>query len=236
MHDETLRRLLAATDAKRPVVLATRISDGAQHLLFADDGADPSGDWPIDAARRALREDRTLVHEGESGELLLRPYNPPVRLFIIGAVHVGQPLAAMAAAAGLDVTVVDPRDAFATGDRFPGVTLVRAWPRDVLPGFALDHRSALVALAHDPKIDEPALLEALQTPAFYIGALGSRTTHDKRLRSLREAGASDAALGRIRAPIGLDIGARAPGEIAVAIVAEMIAHLRDTRTDGAMDA
>lgn len=227
MDATILRRLLAATERKRPVVLATRLSDGMQTLLF-DDDADPAG-WPVAEARRALREDRTLVHDDGAGEVLLRPYNPPVRVFVIGAVHVGQPLATVAAAAGLDVTVIDPRDAFATEDRFPGVKLVRAWPRDVLRASALDHRSAVVALAHDPKIDEPALLVALDTPAFYIGALGSRTTHEKRLRSLREQGATDESLTRIRAPIGLDIGARAPGEIAVAIAAELIAHLR---TDG----
>jgi xanthine dehydrogenase accessory factor len=222
----TLRRLLDATDRKRPVVLATRLRDGWQALLFAEDGSAEEAGWPLAAARRALAEDRTLVHEEAGDEILLRPYNPPVRLFVVGAVHVAQPLVSIAAAAGLDVVIVDPRDAFATEDRFPGVAIVRGWPDRILREAGLDHRSAVVALTHDPKIDERALAAALETPAFYIGALGSRTTHERRLRSLRERGVPAEALGRIRAPIGLDIGARTPGEIAVAIVAELIQHLR----------
>lgn len=224
VDDATLRRLLDATRRKRAVVLATRLRDGAQTLLFADDATPPA--WPIDAARRALAEDRTLLHEEDGADVLLRPYNPPVRLFVIGAVHVAQPLVTVAAAAGLDVTIIDPRDAFATEDRFPGVSIVRGWPGPVLRDARLDARSAVVALTHEARIDEPALIAALESPAFYIGALGSRTTHEKRLRSLREKGVTDESLQRIRAPIGLDIGARTPGEIAIAIVAELVTHLR----------
>jgi xanthine dehydrogenase accessory factor len=223
---DTLRRLLAAAEAKRPVVLATRLRDGRQGLLFADnDGAGDDG-WPVAQARRALAEDRTLLHDEAGDAILLRPYNPPVRLFVIGAVHVAQPLAAVATAAGLEVIIVDPRDAFATDERFPDVPVERAWPDRVLRAAGLDHRAAVVALTHDPKLDEPALVAALETPAFYIGALGSRTTHEKRIRSLREQGVAEEALARIHAPIGLDIGARTPGQIAVAIVAELIQHLQ----------
>lgn len=229
MHAETLQSLLAATAAQRPVVVATRLRDGGQVLLFAGAADVDDSVWPVAEARRALAEDRTLLVEQGGDEILLRPYNPPVRLFVIGAVHVAQPLVAIAMAAGLDVLIIDPRDAFATEDRFPGVAIAHGWPDRILRESHLDHRCALVALTHEPRIDEPALIAALDTPAFYIGALGSRTTHEKRLRSLREKGVPDAALARIRAPIGLDIGARAPGEIAVAIVAELIHHLRAPR-------
>lgn len=230
MQDATLRTLLAATERQRPVVLVTRLDDGRQMLVFADEptGPDVVG-WPVDAARRALAEDRTLVHEERGAEFLLRPYNPPVRLFVIGAVHVAQPLVAVAGAAGLDVVIIDPRDAFATPDRFPGVVIVRGWPDRVLREQQLDERSAVVALSHDPKIDEPALAAALDSRAFYVGALGSRTTHERRLQALRDRGVPDAQLARIHAPIGLDINARSPGEIAVAIIAELIAQLRRPR-------
>jgi xanthine dehydrogenase accessory factor len=238
MDTSILERLLDATERKRSVVLATRLRDGRQALLFehtSESGIEALGrgggevdadEWPIDAARRALAEDRTLLHDEGGDEILLRPYNPPVRLFVIGAVHVAQPLVTIAAAAGLDVRIVDPRTAFATEDRFPGVRLARDRPFDLLRDAALDHRSAVVALTHDAKIDDPALIAALESTAFYIGALGSRTTHEKRLQRLRERGVPDEALRRIRAPIGLDIGARTPGEIAVAIVAELVQQLR----------
>lgn len=226
MRTETLRRLLEATVRKRPVVVATRLRDGRQALLFDEEPEAGTGGWPLAEARRALAEDRSLLVEQDDEEILLRPYNPPVRLFVIGAVHVAQPLVTVAVAAGLDVLVIDPREAFATPDRFPGVAIAHGWPDRILRESRLDHRSAVVALTHESRIDEPALVAALETPAFYIGALGSRTTHEKRVRNLQEKGVTDEAIDRIRAPIGLDIGARSPGEIAVAIVAELIRHLR----------
>lgn len=223
-----LRELLAAQEEKRPVVVATRLADGEQallHPLESADAATPDG-WPLEEARRALASDRTTVHEGEEGPVLLRPYNPPVRLVVVGAVHVAQTLVRLAAQVGIESTVVDPRTAFATEERFPGVRMIHAWPDQAMAELAPDHRTAVVTLTHDPKVDDPALLAVLDGPAFYVGALGSRRTHERRVARLREAGASEEQIERIQAPIGLDIGARTPAEIAVAVLAELLAHLR----------
>ena len=169
-----------------------------------------------------------MEHRGR--QLFLRAYPPPVRLIIVGAVHVTQPLVRMAAEAGYEAVVVDPRRAFATGERFPGIRLVHRWPEEALAELRPDFRTAVVTLSHDPKLDDPALLAALETPAFYIGALGSRRTHRRRTErlagALRARGRDQASLRRIHAPVGLDIGARTPGEIAAAVLAEVIAALR----------
>jgi len=228
MKDTLLTALLGALEDKRAVVLATRIPDGEQALLFpleAQRNA-PVGGWPLEAARQALLDDRAVTITDASGDVFLRPYNPPVRIIVVGAVHIAAPLAQMATVAGLDVYIVDPRTVFATEERFPGVHRVDAWPDKALAELRPDHRTAVVTLTHDAKLDDPALLGALRTSAFYIGALGSRRTHEKRLSRLREQGADEAGLARIRAPIGLNIGARTPAEIAVAILAEIVNHLR----------
>ena len=153
-------------------------------------------------------------------------FNPPLDLAIIGAVHIAQPLARMAALADYAVRIIDPRTAFATEERFPDVALSHEWPDEALALKPLTARSAIVALTHDPKLDDPALTVALRSPAFYIGALGSRQTHARRLERLKEAGFSDADLARIHGPIGLKIGARSPAEIAVSVLGEMTAILR----------
>lgn len=228
MRSGLLTELLRAVDGKRPAVLATRIPDGEQALLFPlDPDADtPHGDWPVEAAREALFDDCSAMVADASGDVFLRPYNPPVRLIDVGAVHIAAPLAEMAIAAGLEVHIVDPRSAFASEERFPDVHLVRAWPEKALATIGPDHRTAVVTLTHDAKLDEPALVAALATPAFYIGALGSRRTHAKRLARLRDQGVEETAIARIHAPVGLEIGARTPAEIAVAIMAELVARLR----------
>ena len=146
-------------------------------------------------------------------------------MLIVGAVHISQALAPMAALAGYDVTVIDPRRAFATDSRFPDVKLVSAWPDDAMRDLKPDNRTAIVALTHDPKIDDPALQVALASDAFYIGALGSRKTHANRLARLREAGLADPATARIHGPIGLKIGAKSPAEIAISILGEVTAVL-----------
>lgn len=223
-----LADLLGVLDDKRAVVLATRLPGGEQALLFPmDAGAGaPDAAWPMDAARRALLEDRADTVTDATGEVFLRPYNPPPRIIAVGAVHIAAPLASMATTAGFDVHVVDPRSVWATEERFPGVHLVGSWPDEALAELRPDHRTAVVTLTHDTKLDDPALVGALASPAFYVGALGSRRTHAKRLDRLRERGVSEEGVARIRAPVGLDIGARTPAEIAVAILAEVVAHLR----------
>jgi xanthine dehydrogenase accessory factor len=215
---ETLDRLLAACHAGRPLVLATDLASGEQRLLEAE---------ASEAARDALRRD-VCVHAREGGrDWFLRPWNPPLRLVIVGAVHIAQPLAAMAALADWAVTIVDPRQAFATAERFPGVTLSADWPDQALTALVPDARTAVVTLTHDPKLDDPALAVALRSPAFYVGALGSRKTHAARLERLRALGLAEEQLTRISAPVGLDLGARSPAEIAVSVLAELTQRLRE---------
>lgn len=230
MKTDLLEELLEAIHDRRPVVLATRMPGGEQSLLFPLDAAalpgPARGAWPMDAARKTLLEDLPTTVTDALGEVFLRPYNPPVRLVIVGAVHIAAPLVRMAATAGLDVLVVDPRDAFASEERFPGCRVIRSWPGEALTALEPDHRTAVVTLTHDAKLDDPALVAALASTAFYVGALGSRRTHAKRLQRLKEQGVDDVAIARLRAPVGLDIGARTPAEIAVAILAEVVESLR----------
>lgn len=235
MKREVLRALTAARRAGAPVVLATWLRDGAQRLLGAPDAGSPDPGVAFEppppgalgeAVARVLRADQAEVLEADGGEVLLEPHNPPLRLVLVGAVHIAHPLAAMAQLAGFAVTVVDPRRAFASAERFPEHALVTRWPDDAIRELAPDARTAVVTLTHDPKLDDPALIAALRTPAFYLGCLGSRKTHAGRLERLAAAGFDAAALARLHGPVGLAIGARAPAEIAVSILAQIIAALR----------
>jgi xanthine dehydrogenase accessory factor len=222
MTPETLARLQAARAAKRPIVRATRLPDGTERLL-----PDPDADPALNAAARAaLRADAAETVEIGGERWFLQVFNPPPRLAVVGAVHIAQALAPMAAGLGFGVTVIDPRGAFATTERFPGVTITTAWPDEAMDAFAPDSRSAVVTLTHDPKLDDPALDAALRSEAFYIGALGSRKTHAARLKRLRELGHDEATLARIHGPVGLDIEAVTAPEIALAILAEIVAVRR----------
>ncbi len=178
------------------------------------------------APRAAGPRDRSRRVDSDSGPVFVHVFNPPLRLVVVGAVHIAQALVPMAAMAGYEVVVVDPRRSFASRERFPEVVLVDEWPDDAIAMLSPDSRTALVTLTHDPKLDDPALLAGLRTPAFYVGSLGSRRTHRTRLERLRERGCEERALARIHAPIGLDIGAQSPAEIAVAILAEITAVSR----------
>jgi xanthine dehydrogenase accessory factor len=230
MTRELLDRLLAALAEHRTVVVASDVATGDEQLFDPFDpppGLDPQ---VAAAAREAAGRDMAYKLERLGrGALFLRPYSPPVRVVIVGAAHVAQPLSRMVQLAGYDVLVVDPRRAFATEERFRGIPLLAEWPEEALSRVGLDRRSALVALTHDAKIDDPALAAALRSNAFYIGALGSRKTHAARLDRLRAMGFGDADLARIHAPIGLPIGAVSPGEIAVAILSEIVGCLRPRR-------
>jgi xanthine dehydrogenase accessory factor len=220
LGDEVVEALIAAREAHESVVLAAWLESGTHRLLV------PGDELLAESARDALLDDRAGLVESDTGTVFLRPHNPPARVIIVGAAHVTQSLVPLAVAAGFDVVVVDPRTAFATAERFPGVRLVRSWPREALAELGLDHRSAVVTVTHDPKLDDPALLAALEGAPFYIGALGSRRTHASRLERLAAAGADPAALARIHAPVGLDIGARTTQEISVSIIAEIVQTLR----------
>jgi xanthine/CO dehydrogenase XdhC/CoxF family maturation factor len=219
---EMLDELIAARREPRPVVLATWL-DGSAHMLLSSDPALAPAEL-ADAVRRAVATDQAEV--AGAGAVLVEPHLPPLRLVIVGAVHVAQPLAEMAQLAGFAVTIVDPRRAFATPARFPGRTLVTSWPDEALAQLRPDARTAVVTLTHDPKLDDPALVAALASPAFYVGCLGSQKTHAARKARLGERGLGADALARLRGPVGLRIGARTPAEIAVSILAEIIATVR----------
>jgi xanthine dehydrogenase accessory factor len=220
---ELLPELVKAIHARRAVALVTNLASGAQRLVHA------SGEFGPDLAPAlddAFSRGRSMTLETSDGELFINVFNPTVRLIIVGAVHVAQPLVPMARALGYDVVIVDPRSAFATDQRFGDVEFARDWPDEALPKIGLDARTALIALTHDPKIDDPALIAALASDAFYVGALGSRKTHAKRVDRLLAAGVAPADIDRIHAPIGLDIGAQGAPEIAVSIIAEITAVQR----------
>ena len=223
MQRAILDRLNGDRAAERAVALVTALDGGSQTLVYPE--GETAGDTLPDAvaaeARDALRADRSRQVEAEDRTWFVHVHNPPARMVIVGAVHITQALAGMAEAAGYDVIVCDPRRAFADDARFPAIEVSTEWPDDALNRLVPDHRTAIVTLTHDPKIDDPALEVAVRAPVFYIGALGSRRTHGKRLERLREKGFSDDELGRIHAPIGLAIGARSPAEIAVSIMAEV---------------
>ena len=223
MKRELLEQVLAARDKKRPIAVATRLADGVQSMC---DGKTCAGEVTLTAeqlaeARALLIAGRSAALASSNGEIFLRSYAPPPKMVIVGAVHIAQFLAPMAALAGFEVTVVDPRRAFATEVRFPGVTLVTEWPGPALTKVGLDEHTAVVTLTHDPKLDDPALQAALKSPVFYIGALGSKRTHAKRVERLREHGLAELAQ-RIHAPVGLDLGGRAAAEIAVSALAQVI--------------
>jgi len=211
-----LEQLREARKEHRAVALLTWL-DGRDQQLVTATTAPPE---LASAVADALRSDVATVVE----TVLVEPHNPPARLIVVGAVHIAEPLARMAVLAGLDVTIVDPRRAWATEARFPGQLLVTEWPDVALAKLGVDARTAVVTLTHDPKLDDPALVVALRSPAFYIGCLGSKKTHAARRERLAAAGCTD--LDRLHGPIGLRIGARSPGEIAVSILAEIVAVLR----------
>ena len=223
MKIEILRELNAERAARRPVIIVTDTADGGQRLVKAKDiAADP---LRAELAKQLRMGKSGNVEVGDK-KLFLNVYAPTAKLVIVGAVHISQALAPLARALDYDVTIVDPRTAFASPERFPDVPLIAEWPDEALPPLNIDHYTAFVAVTHDPKIDDPALLHAFAKDCFYIGALGSRKTHAKRAERLRAQGASEADIARIHAPIGLDIGAVSPSEIAVSIMAEITAVLR----------
>jgi xanthine dehydrogenase accessory factor len=222
---QTLEALLADREARRPVVLLTWLESGDQRLVHA--ARDLSEDAILaEAVEQALTSDRAAAVESASGRVFVQPYNPPLRLVIVGAVHIAQHLADWALRLGHAVSVVDPRTSFASPSRFPGVRLLHDWPDAALDAIGLDARCAVVTLSHDPKLDDPALERALHSEAFYIGALGSQRTQARRRERLRAQGFDDAAIARVHGPVGLDLGARSPAEIALSIAAQLTESLR----------
>ena len=221
MDKALLDQLLAEREAHRAVAVVTDLGAGTQRLVrLSDIGGEPE---LADALAEAFSGDKSGTVETDAGEQFIHVFNPPLKMIIVGAVHVAQALVPIAEATGYEVTIIDPRGAFATEQRFPGVRLIEEWPDEVLPSLGVDQRTAFIALTHDPKIDDPALSFALDAPCFYIGALGSRRTHAARLERLSASGDK---LDRIHGPIGLNIGARGAPEIAISIMAEVTGALR----------
>lgn len=208
-----LAELVAARAARRPLACVVNLTDWSRRL------AAPGADAGLDARFRADKS-------GVEGEEFIAIHNPPLRMIVVGAVHVAQPLVGMARACGYDPVIVDPREAFGSAGRFPGEDIRHDWPDEALAAIGLDARTAVVTLTHDPKIDDPAIRAALASEVFYLGCLGSGRTHAKRVERLAAAGVTDAEMARIHAPVGLDIGAKSPGEIAVSIIAEVTRVLR----------
>jgi xanthine dehydrogenase accessory factor len=223
MRLDILATLNAERAARRGAIVVTNAQTGAQRLVKA---AGVAADPLRSTLEARLRSGKSGPADTEEGRVFLSVHVPPTRLVITGAVHISQALAPIARILGYDVTIVDPRTAFATKERFPDVPVIAEWPDTALPPLHVDRYTAFVALTHDPKIDDPALLHALARECFYIGALGSKKTHGRRLDRLKAQGASADALARIHAPIGLAIGAVSPAEIAVAIMGEITARLR----------
>jgi xanthine dehydrogenase accessory factor len=228
MKSRYIDAVIAANAESRTVALATELKSGAQ-LFF--DGEQIEGDLALDemslgAVREALRADRNISLDTPQGRVFVQVFSPPRRCFVIGAVHVAQPLVPMLIATDYKPIVIDPRGAWATEARFPGVELSNEWPDEALERYKPDRASAIVTLTHDPKIDDPALIAALRSEAFYIGALGSRRTHAKRLERLGAEGFGENELSRIHGPVGLNIGGVSHAEVAVSIIAEMTQVLR----------
>jgi xanthine dehydrogenase accessory factor len=228
MRRRFLDAILAAERERRSVALATDIASGRQMLVQEGSAegeleVDASG---LDAIRNALRSDRNTTLETSAGRVFVEVFSPPRRCFVVGAVHIAQPLVQMLKLADYGVTVIDPRGSFATEARFPDIELTQEWPDEALERLKPEHRSAIVTLTHDPKLDDPALAVALRSDCFYIGALGSRRTHAARCRRLVEMGFTETELARIHGPIGLAIGAVSPAEVAISIVAQMTQILR----------
>ena len=223
MNLEILKALNEERAARRAAIVVTDTATGTQRFVK---GGDAASDPLREILQKALRTGKSGMEETPQGQVFLTVHVPPPRLVVIGAVHISQALAPMAAMLDYDVTIIDPRTAFASPERFPNVNLIAEWPEVALPPLNVDRYTAVVLVTHDPKIDDPALIHALERDCFYIGALGSRKTHGRRLDRMKEKGFGDNALSRIHAPIGLTIGAISPPEIAVAILGEITANLR----------
>jgi xanthine dehydrogenase accessory factor len=226
MKLEILSALNAERAARRGAIVVTDVESGGQRLVRS---AEITTDPLQDVLQKHLRSGKSGMEETPQGRVFLTVHVPPPRLVITGAVHISQTLAPVAGLLGYDVTIIDPRTAFATVERFPVVRVIAEWPDKALPPLGIDRYTAFVALTHDPKIDDPALTHALASECFYIGALGSKKTHARRVARLKEQGLTDADIARIHSPIGLAIGAVSPAEIAISIMGEITARLREVK-------
>ncbi len=216
MSEKLLAELCTARSGRRALAYLVDTASWERRLAGAADAA------LGDAIAQRFRSDKS----GFEGETFVAVHNPPLRMAVVGAVHIAQPLMVMARLAGYDAVLIDPREAFGSAMRFPGETILHDWPDEALAARGLDARTAVVTLTHDPKLDDPAIVAALRSDVFYLGSLGSTRTHGKRVARLKDQGFADDDIARIHAPIGLDIGAKSPAEIAIAVMAEITQRLR----------
>ena len=229
MNRDTLDAIQALKASHKPIALLTLLSSGEQQVIHAGQELVAQQSFSLDTlarANEAIRLDKSVTFEAQEGRVFVHVINPPLRMIIVGAVHIAQALVPMAIAAEYAVTVVDPRRGFSSAQRFPGLDVIRDWPDDALEKLAPDSRTATITLTHDPKLDDPALHQALASPCFYNGSLGSRKTHAARLERLSHAGFSEEELARVHGPVGLPIGAQSPSEVAISIMAEVTLELR----------
>ena len=227
MKDKTLNLVLSAKNNRNSIIVATELESGQQVIINNDDN------------NKIYIAAKTLIKQGKSGIVNLDSKRwfinislPPLRLVTVGAVHIAQPLAEIATISGYEVTIIDPRAAFANDKRFPNINIVNEWPEEALISFKIDNRTAIVTLTHDPKLDDSALYAALRSDAFYIGSLGSKKTHNARIERLKIAGFTDNEIKKIHGPIGLSIGAKSPQEIAISIMSELILTRNDFENTG----
>ena len=221
MKDETLSLILSEKNNRNTIIVATEINSGEQIIINEKNDTDINNKILI-AAKNNVIQGKSEILEIESNKWFLNITLPPLRLITVGAVHIAQPLAEIATISGYEVIIIDPRAAFANNQRFPDIKIINEWPEVALNELAIDNRTAVVTLTHDPKLDDSALNAALKSKAFYIGSLGSKKTHKARVQRLKIANFSDDEIKRIHGPIGLAIGAKSPQEIAISIISEII--------------
>ena len=221
MKDETLSLILSEKNNRNTIIVATEINSGEQIIINEKNDTDINNKILI-AAKNNIIQGKSEILEIESNKWFVNITLPPLRLITVGAVHIAQPLAEIATISGYEVIIIDPRAAFANNQRFPDIKIINEWPEVALNELAIDNRTAIVTLTHDPKLDDSALNAALKSKAFYIGSLGSKKTHKARVQRLKIANFSEDEIKRIHGPIGLAIGAKSPQEIAISIISEII--------------
>ena len=227
MKDKTLNLVLSAKNNRNSIIVATELESGQQIIINNDDD-----NKIYIAAKSLIKQEKSGIVSLDSKRWFINISLPPLRLVTVGAVHIAQPLAEIATISGYEVTIIDPRAAFANDKRFPNINIVNEWPEEALISFKIDNRTAIVTLTHDPKLDDSALYAALRSDAFYIGSLGSKKTHNARIERLKIAGFTDNEIKKIHGPIGLSIGAKSPQEIAISIMSELILTRNDFENTG----